>query len=201
MGNWYPSSICLIFHFLFILLSYIPTTSFHPSCPLSHPPPLFLSSSSPQFPFRKGRASQGHQPHLAYVARTQGDLTHIKSRRGNPVGVPQEYQTVQLFHVYRGPRLHEDRHLPDWQLSLCEHPWALVCWFCEAFSCILDPSGSYHPAFFVSAGFPEFYLMFGCRSLHLLSSGAWWSLSDNGPWCHEKELLLHCLQGQEPEST
>jgi hypothetical protein len=53
-------------------------------------------------------------------------------------------------------------------------------------SCLVNPVGrvlklfgSYNPSAPSSIGFPELYLMFGCGSLHLFSSVAGGSLSDD----------------------
>jgi hypothetical protein len=52
-------------------------------------------------------------------------------------------------------------------------------WFCR-FSCgVLDLSGSFNSSSCCSIGSPKLLLMFGCGSLHLFSSVAGCSLSDN----------------------
>jgi hypothetical protein len=60
--------------------------------------------------------------------------------------------------------------------SASVNPWVQVRWFCRFSWDVLDPSTSYIPSS-VSAWFTEFFLMFGCGSLHLFLTVAGRSFS------------------------
>lgn len=71
------------------LISYILTAVSLPSSPPSNslPPSTLPRSTPPLFPFRKGQASQGHQPNMAYqVVIRLGTCPHIEAGKATQWG-------------------------------------------------------------------------------------------------------------------
>lgn len=89
--------------------------------------------------------------------------TESETASAPTVKSPTRNQATQLKHICRGPRL-IPCSFPSCWLSLWELLWAYISWFCGFSYGILDPSDSYSPFSFSSAGFPELCIMFDCRS-------------------------------------
>ena len=93
------------------------------------------------------------------------------------LGVPQEHQARQLYHICWEPSSDPQR-VWDCLFSLCGPLWPCLI---GSVGCILLVSSTLlalaMPAF--SSGFPWLCLVFGYGSLHLLPSVAGWLLSDD----------------------
>ena len=149
---------------------------------LSVPPPPIISprSTPPPFLFRKGQVSQGYQLSIAYQVTIRlgtliSRLYEAINRKKRVPRKKRESETLPTLSVrspMRSPSYTTMTYrLHDCCFSLCEPLWVVHSWFCR--SCppvIIELSGSYSPSSCTPLGFPWLCLVFGYRSLYLLSS-------------------------------
>lgn len=201
--------ICTIFFFFF----YIPTAVCPPSslpCPYLPFAPTFTLTL---FLSRKGQASYGYQPNMAYqVAVRPGTLLILRldkttQQEGNGAKSRQKSQRQPPAPTVRSPTSYTTvKYMQRTQVSLMQVPslsaqslWTpmspsqLICGFSWG---VFDPSGFYSPSFSSSVGFPKLHLM-SIAEYHQesLSSSLGYLASESWPCSQYLEWPPSCSMG------